>query len=723
MTSFLTRVALTSLKSDFSKMRKASAFRRGLVVFVVTLSAYLYSGTATASHVAIVAMFVGQLDRGGSPRQLWHWMAGATVLMTTASTLAYYLAGHFATLLVILALIAFCAGISIGVNSRAPAVLIYTSAVLAAALIQPIPADRIWSTAVAVFLAGLLQTLLTALTSPVIGDLPERRAVASALRKLGSEFLAISRDKESLSTIVSTVPASLTSAEEFVRSSDLAGDSRRRLFDILAMADLLSREARSYYARERTNLGHPTEPVVLQHFELVGKAALESSQALEALKPDHHIEQVDQTVNELKGISDDTSSMTAQNIADATEHLVSSVKAVMEDPNIHRGHRERSLSLWNRILASISPGSIPLKHGLRLASAAVVGMVVAQLLGLNHGSWVAVTMIMLLRPDAGPALTRFVSRTIGNILGACIVVLVAFLVGGNDLGLIVAIGVSSTILFIVMPVNYTWAAMSSSSTAIFALTIAGEETVTLAINRLTDVLIGCILGICWAFMFPIWQRVNLSDQCTTYLLRAAKWIKTCSRMAALHPEEREELIEKARRQATRLRAARQSLSATYDTSLVEPPTKQVDLHAIGSIMRNMRECNHSMIAAEHLLAHGFPRSKKAANIGRTTTKEVRQTARLVSNPHQRDTLTKTFDHLEIDLSETGSLQILDSKELAAQKRKVEEAHLAHKATRKKAKHKKKQKQDLVTAMNNASKSAHRAYRAADSSKLNYDTFM
>ncbi|MFZ1361985.1 MAG: FUSC family protein [Candidatus Nanopelagicales bacterium] len=723
MTSFLTRVAQTSLKSDFSKMRKASAFRRGLVVFVVTLSAFLYSGTATASHVAIVAMFVGQLDRGGSPRQLWHWMAGATVLMTAVSTLAYFLAGHFAALLVILAFIAFCAGASIGVNSRMPAVLIYTSAVLAAALIQPIPEDRILSTAIAVFLAGAIQTLLTALTAPVLGDLPERRAVALALRKLGNEFLAISRGKESLSTIVSTVPSSLTGAEEFIRTSDIAGDARRRFFDILATADLLSREARSYYARARTNIGHPTEPVVLEHFELVGQAVFEASQALEVLKPESYIEQVDQRVNQLNAINDETSSVTAQNIAAATAHLASSVKAVMEDPDIHRGHRERSLSLGNRIRASVAPGSIPLKHGLRLASAAVVGMVVSQLLGLNHGSWVAVTMIMLLRPDAGPALTRFVSRSIGNILGACIVVAVAFLVGGNDFGLIVAIGVSSTILFTVMPVNYTWAAMCSSSTAIFALTIAGEQTVTLAINRLTDVLVGCILGVAWAFMFPIWQRANLPDQCTQYLLRTAKWIKTCSRMAALDPVEREALIEKARKQATRLRASRQSLSATYDTSLVEPPTKQVDLHAIGSIMRNMRECNTSMVAAEHLLAHGFPRSKKASNIGRATAKEVRRTARLVVNPQQRDTLTKTFDDLEIDMSETGSLQVLDAKELAAQERQIEASRQASKKIKKKPKPKKKQKQDLITVMTTASKSAHRAYRAADSSKLNYDTFM
>lgn len=732
MTSFPTRVAQASLKSDFSKMRKASAFRRGLVVFVVTLAAYLYAGAGLASHVAITAMFIGQIDRGGSPRQEWHWMAGATVLMTGVTLLSSALFGQDLLLLIVLAILAFWAGIGIGINIRIPAVMLYTSALFASELIKPVPPEDALITASAVFAAGALQTALTALTAPVVGDLPERRAVATALRELSEEFIGLSQDKASTARTISSVATSLTRAETFLRDSDISGDSRRRFADIISTADLLAREGRSYFSRGQANVGRPNDEATVTLLELVGQALFESSQALEVFKPEAHLARLDKVIAKLEQISETADSITATNMADFTGHLASSIKASMEDPNIHRGHRERTFTLWDRIKASLAWGSVPLKHGIRLACAVIIGMAAAEWIGLGHGSWVAVTMIMLLRPDAGPALIRFVQRLIGNIFGACIVVGVAFLAGNNNPPLIVAIGISSTLLFIVMPVNYAWAAMCSSATAIFALTIGGEDTLDLAVIRLNDVLLGCLLGVALAFMFPIWQRTNLPEQCSLYLKRVSKWIITCSKMAALDPDERDALMEKATMQASRVRAARQSLSATFDTSLVEPPTKQVDINAIGSIMRHMRQCNNSMVAAELLLAHGAARSKYASKEARRAARDVRQAAGLVLNPERRDTLTRTFD--DLDLSTTGSLRVVSLDDLEAEQRRAKGERKERKAAKKRAKEdqagrlsdkqmRKTKRGDLEVVIHKAARSAQHAYRAAESSKITQDTFM
>ena len=285
--------------------------------------------------------------------------------------------------------------------------------------------------------------------------------------------------------------------------------------------------------------------------------------------------------------------------------------------------------------------------------------------------------------------------------------------------------------------------MCSSATAIIALTIGGEHTTVLAVERLTDVLIGCVLGVIWAFLFPIWLRTNLPEQCAEYLTRASIWIKTCSKLALLEPADRVELLEMARHQASRVRGARQSLSATFDTGLVEPPTKDVDIHAIGAIMRHMRECNHSIVAAEHLLAHGTPSNRPASKAAKRTSKDVRRTAALVKQPNRRDNLTKTFDELDVDLTETGSLDIIAIQDLEADQQRRKAEHKALKAKRKKAKlaakpggtkklkaKKKRAKakraakhSDLAVVVRKASKSAHRAYLAAESSSVNHDTFL
>lgn len=700
----------------------------------VTLAAYLYAGPAAASHVAVTAMFVGQLDRGGSPRQLWHWMAGATVLMAVVSVIASALAAYEISLLLFMGFLAFCAGTSIGINPRAPVVFIYTTAVFAAALIAPAPPGKALYVGLATLIAGGIQTALTALTAPVVGNMPERRAVASALQTLGDELLAVSRDRASAEASINKFASQLTQAESFLRESDISGESRRRLSDVLSTADILSREGKSHFSRGRAQVGRPDDEITTEHFELVGSALHEAAAALQTFKPEANLQELDDLIARLEAISADADSATANNIAASAQYLASSVKAVMDDPKIHRGHRQRSLSLPERIRASISPGSIPFKHGLRMASAAIIGMLIPDFLGLNHGSWVAVTMLMLLRPDAGPALTRFASRTMGNILGATLVVGIAFIIGDHNLLLIAAIGVTSTFLYIVTPVNYTWATLGSSSTAILALTIGGEDPTRLAIERLTDVLIGCVIGVLWAFLFPIWQRTNLPKECANYLTRASKWIKTCSKMAALDPGGRDQLIDKAQWQATKLRAARQSLSALFSTSLVEPPSKQVDIHAISRIMRYMRECDQTMVAAEHMLAHGAPKSKPASREAKAISLEIKQAADLLVNPRPRDTLTSTFDELELNMSETGTLDVVEVENLVAeqkwldaerkrrkQQKGADQANQLQKKKKKKKKH--KTPTDVAVVVHRAATFANRTYRAAENSRTNHETFL
>ena len=88
-----------------------------------------------------------------------------------------------------------------------------------------------------------------------------------------------------------------------------------------------------------------------------------------------------------------------------------------------------------------------------------VAEVIAQAVGLPHGYWAALTVLIVLRPDYGSTLQRGLQRAAGTVLGAGLgvaTVLLAHL--GNDV-LLVAIGVSLFAAYAVFPDNYLFFAV------------------------------------------------------------------------------------------------------------------------------------------------------------------------------------------------------------------------------------------------------------------------
>ena len=54
---------------------------------------------------------------------------------------------------------------------------------------------------------------------------------------------------------------------------------------------------------------------------------------------------------------------------------------------------------------------------MRLAAAAGVGTALARITGMGHGYWIALTVLMVLRPETAHTYTRCVSRVVGDTAG------------------------------------------------------------------------------------------------------------------------------------------------------------------------------------------------------------------------------------------------------------------------------------------------------------------
>ena len=78
------------------------------------------------------------------------------------------------------------------------------------------------------------------------------------------------------------------------------------------------------------------------------------------------------------------------------------------------------------IIDQLSGNSPVLRHALRLAVATGVGVALARGIGLGHGEWIALTVLLALRPETAHTYTRCISRVVGVLAG----VLVATIVTG-----------------------------------------------------------------------------------------------------------------------------------------------------------------------------------------------------------------------------------------------------------------------------------------------------
>lgn len=622
-----TRIAKASVKSDFSKMRKLSALRKGVVVFVATVLGYVFVDPATATHMAIAAMLVGLLDRNGSVRQIWHTMAIGSVMLALMTLIASIWSDHDLSLILIMGLLAFAGGVSTGVNPRAPTVFIYSALITASAIIAPVPHNKMWISAICVLLAGAAQALATALSAPIIGYMPERKALADAMNVIGDQFIGLSMDPEAAIVNQSRATSALAQAEAKMAETDIAPDVRRRYSSILSTVDLLNREVRGQIARYKSGTSYSDDEYTLGVFKQTGIALKAAAKAEITRHPQQELKELDAALDQVELLDPHTNTGTSHLITNTLKDLPSQIRANADDPQIYRAHRTRSHSLKRRILASMSWRSVPLKHGSRMAIAAVLGMLLAQLAGLPQGSWVAVTLIMVLRPDNGPTTTRAFSRSVGNIIGVLIVIGLTWVTGPNATAIIVAIGVASLALYALATINYIWQTMFTSTVAILAMTLGGSDPTQLTVYRLTDVLLGCALGLIFAFSFPIWTRESLPQEAATYCKKIAKWMNTLSKASSLEPDSREELLDKALRRSRKVRASRESLSTTLNTSLLEPPSRDIDVSAISSVMLKMRECSRTAVAIERMLSHGAPPSENAAAQLKHTVVEIRMAAR------------------------------------------------------------------------------------------------
>jgi hypothetical protein len=142
------------------------------------------------------------------------------------------------------------------------------------------------------------------------------------------------------------------------------------------------------------------------------------------------------------------------------------------------------------------------RHAVRFGVALAAGVALYRLLGMEeHGFWIPLTILFVMRPERDETYHRLVLRALGTVLGLVAATAVAEAFGSDDLIVGAVLAVAAALSFGLLTVQYALFTAAITTYVVLLSVTVGESAFRAAGQRLT----GTALGIAIAFLaFVVW---------------------------------------------------------------------------------------------------------------------------------------------------------------------------------------------------------------------------
>ena len=146
------------------------------------------------------------------------------------------------------------------------------------------------------------------------------------------------------------------------------------------------------------------------------------------------------------------------------------------------------------------------RFALRFAAALVVAVLVERALAIPQGYWVAMTTLLLLRPDFQDTYARSLGRLGGTLLGAALAIGFAHVVVPGPIALAALVAVFAFLGYAGLRFNYGVFSFFLTAYVILLLTLAGLAERQVAGERIEGTLLGGAFALAAHVSFYRWRR-------------------------------------------------------------------------------------------------------------------------------------------------------------------------------------------------------------------------
>ncbi len=621
-------------------VRFASAIRRAVVVIACLIVGQAVGKLELGATAAVAALLTGLLDTGDSIRVTARTMGCSAVVMAASITIASLIHPIPVLSYALVVILAFATGIAFGVNAVASTICYFAVVVAVQYLLQPSTPGTTWQVGLAALLGAGIQALAVFAAEPFVGEMPERRRSAYALVAVAESAIGFGKfdDDEILANNQKT-SAALSAAEQYIRRSDIEGDKRDHYRHLLHCVEIVRLELGGLATVERLDFADGTDATTRRSIKQIGQALDQAATTLTSSRRGQQdaLAELDRQVEELRLHHQDATMHPAVAMAlDSMSELDLSVAVVIGHRRTRRpGRPPQQTSVETRLRDAFSPSGDPLRLALRLVVAVLVAELVANRLGLVHGSWTAVTAMSMLRPAAGATLPRIVHRAVGTTVGVTIVLGYVWLFGGTFVTFLVGIALLAFVCFALGKVNYFFYVVTAAPAFVLLLSISGNNPIELAEARWVDVLIGCVLAVVLALLFPIWRVRQLPVDVGSYASAVSDYLRMIGRHISADGTTTN--LDDVRGAARKSRLARQAVNARLSAAFVEPPHRNINLSVLSAVVARTHRTAESSVAAEAMLRHGDPAGAYAGQYVEQAVADMQATASaVISSPSATD---------------------------------------------------------------------------------------
>lgn len=237
-------------------------------------------------------------------------------------------------------------------------------------------------------------------------------------------------------------------------------------------------------------------------------------------------------------------------------------------------------------------------YAVRLSLAILLALAASRWRHEGHNNWIVMTVAIAMRPGFGLSWQRGIKRAQGTVLGCTAAVLLLLLV--HDVYALVFLLFTGLLLSLALAtMDYLASAFFTSITLVIVYHLLSPQSAVIG-DRITDTLIGAIIALGMAHVFPYWESRQIKSNCQavikalTAYLGQLRILQPCSQVA----------YRAAQREAY---TAIMQLGTSRDNMMLEPAKTRLASQAVNTLLLLAHQLMESgSLRAEQRLQNDSP---------------------------------------------------------------------------------------------------------------------
>ncbi len=384
-----------------------------------------------------------------------------------------------------------------------------------------------------VFAGGVVQTFLLVSVWPLRRFSVERHSLAAAARDLALYARDIAAGREVLPSAqpLANVQQTLADPQPFARRGDVA--AFQSLLDELhrirgSLAALATDRALSGNTEAIDELIHASAAILT-----------EIADALDAAREPVDSAGVWTRIAAAEGVLEAMRSAAAHVRSEA--HALSGqlrsawrLATFPADAPITTGFEQRSFITFRlpaiedtieTLRANVTQNSPFGRLAPRVAATLALATILGGILPTQHGYWIAMTAVILLRPDFSQTFLRSIGRIGGTLLGAIFATVIAAHIRPGVETYVALCIIFATLAYYVFKANYALFTVAITAYVAFALALLGQPEAMALRDRVLGTVVAGILTLIAIFVWPTWEATRARSALADLIEAQRKYLR------------------------------------------------------------------------------------------------------------------------------------------------------------------------------------------------------